>query len=238
MTELEREVYVLVSIAKLDAKLNGCSIELAALPDRIRKIENLIADKERSAKEAAEHIENMRKEHRKLETELADSNETVRRYKTQLMEVKTNKEYTAMLHEINHLEQSIDGKEERLLILMDELEQQSDENKEFSSQNEEVKKALHTEKMELESRIRELTAESKKLEAEKPKFLAELSPQVRKRYDRVMVKLSDFAVANVMDETCQGCFTHIPPQTAVEVRKNDRIITCETCGRILVFYSS
>ena len=53
---------------------------------------------------------------------------------------------------------------------------------------------------------------------------------------RLLAKLHDFAVTNVVDETCQGCFTRIPPQTAVVVKRNEKIIRCEACGRILVHY--
>ena len=154
------------------------------------------------------------------------------------MEVKTNKEYQAMLHEIEHLEKGIDEREERLLILMDELDLQSEQNQDFTRKNEDDKKRLLAEKAELENRLKTLSDDVKRLEAEKPKILAELEPQTKKRYDRILAKLNDFAVTHIDDDVCQGCYSRIPPQMALEVKKNDQIITCEVCGRILVFYSA
>jgi len=51
----------------------------------------------------------------------------------------------------------------------------------------------------------------------------ELDPQIKKRYDRILAKLHDFAVTHITDEVCHGCHSRIPPQAAVEVRKNDTI---------------
>lgn len=75
-----------------------------------------------------------------------------------------------------------------------------------------------------------------RLDAEKPRILIELDPQIRKRYDRILAKLHDFAVTHIADEICHGCHSRIPPQGAMEVRRNDQIITCQACGRILVHY--
>ena len=83
-----------------------------------------------------------------------------------------------------------------------------------------------------------LTEETNRIEAEKPKILIELNPLLKKRYDRILAKMHDFAVTHVDDEICQGCFSRVPPQLALEVKKNDQIIACQACGRILVHYNA
>ncbi|UCG53087.1 MAG: hypothetical protein JSW58_05910 [Candidatus Latescibacterota bacterium] len=238
MTDLRRELHLLISIAKLDGDLNACRTELALLPAKIEEVNKSVAVIDKAMSEAAAHFEDMKKERRSLERMLDDHTEKIKKLRTQLMEVKTNKEYTAMLQEIEHLEKGIDDKEERLLILMDELDQQSARNRGFTSENEEKRKHLLTEKTNLENRTKALGETVKRLEAEKPKILAELDPLTKKRYDRILAKLGDFAVAHVEADICHGCFSRIPPQTALEVKKNDQIITCEVCGRILVFYGA
>lgn len=236
MAEVRRDIFVLVSIAKVDASLNACRTELSLLPGQLEKIKRSLRGIEAAEAEARAHSEEMAKERRSLEQKLEDNAERIKKYRVQLMEVKTNKEYTAMLHEIDHIERDTESKEERLLILMDELDRQTEENEAFFEKSAAQKGELGGQQRKLESRIEELNEEVKKLEAEKPKLLAELDPSLKKRYDRILAKLHDFAVTHITDDTCQGCFARIPPQTSVEVRKNDRIITCEGCGRILVHY--
>jgi predicted nucleic acid-binding Zn-ribbon protein len=236
MGDLRHDIHVLVSIAKLDASLAAYRSELVTTPGRKVRIDKALAEVDRSEKEAKNHFAAMQKERRRLETGLDDKAALVKKYKTQLMEVKTNKEYTALLKEIERIEKEIDESEEKLLILMDEIEEQSSEDKVFSEKIVEERKELGQEKASLEEREGVLREEMKKLSAQKPAFLKELDPQLKKKYDRLLVKLGDYAVTNVIDGVCQGCHSRIPPQMANEVKLNDRIILCEECGRILVYY--
>lgn len=235
-TELTRDLHVLMSIAKLDAAINDCRTELARLPAQVEKRQKSLSGIESHEAEAKSNLDELAKERRTLEQALEDNANKVTKYKTQLMEVKTNKEYTAMLHEIEHIENDTGEKEERLLILMDELDQRTDENTQENEEGAKVKKELKEEQARLETRVKELEAEVERLQSEKPKLLHELNARIKKRYERLLSKLGDFAVTNIEGETCQGCFTRIPPQTAVEVRKNEQLITCEGCGRMLVHY--
>jgi len=236
MTDLRREIHLLITIAKLDAQLSACRNESGQLPEKVEKIDRNLTAIEKAVSEASTHLEAIKKERRLLEQKLQDSTEKVKKLKVQLMEIKTNKEYQAMLHEIGHSEETIDQNEERLLMLMDELDQQGLETGGFTKQKDEEKKQLSAEKADLETRISYLGEEVKRLEGEKPKILAELDPQIKKRYDRILAKLHDFGVTHVVDDVCQGCHSRIPPQAALEVKKNDQIIACQACGRILVHY--
>ncbi len=238
MTDIQQEIHLLIEIAKIDAELNTCRNESAVLPGKIEKIDRNIKASETAVTEAETHLEEIQKEKRSLETGLEDSSEKITKLKVQLMTVKNNKEYTAMNHEIEHFKKSIDEKEERLLILMDELDQQVGQTGDFRTVKDEEKNVLVAEKEKLEARLTEIAAQMKRLEADKPRVLSQLDPQRKKRYDRVLAKLHDYAVTHIVDEVCQGCFSRIPPQFVLEVKKNDQIITCQACGRILVHYET
>lgn len=237
MTDLRRDVHLLVSIAKLDASISKYRMEMDALPNQIETVNRSIYKLNSNEKQAATHFEDMNKEKRNLERSLEDDGVQIDKYKTQLMTIKTNKEYQAMRKEIESLEKNIDDKEEKLLILMDEIEVQEKENENYIKKVDEERAGLEKKKADMEQRLAFLTSELEKLKNEKPKFLEDLEPQLRKRYERILDKLGDFAVTHVVGEVCQGCFTTIPPQTVNEVKKNDRIIACEACGRILVHYN-
>jgi predicted nucleic acid-binding Zn-ribbon protein len=75
------------------------------------------------------------------------------------------------------------------------------------------------------------------LSREKPKVLSEISPPLLKRYERLSEKHRDVAVTRVDAEHCGACRQQLPPQLAVEVRKNEQFITCPACGRILIHYA-
>jgi hypothetical protein len=238
MTDVKREIHLLVTIAKLDAELNAFRTEASHLPERIAKAEAEIKIAEKAIADADAHLESMKKEKRVLEQKIQDNGEKLKKLRCQLMEVKKNEEYQAMLHEISHMEKHIDEGEERLLMIMDELDQQGSQTGDFKKAKTEAKQTLAAEKASFERRLEQIKNDLARIEAEKPKILVEMDPQVRKRYDRIIAKLHDFAVTHIADEICHGCHARIPPQTAMEVRKNDQIITCQACGRILVHYLS
>jgi predicted nucleic acid-binding Zn-ribbon protein len=76
------------------------------------------------------------------------------------------------------------------------------------------------------------------LEEEKSRTLPLLSEKIRKRYERILKVKKDSGVANLIGDVCQGCFSRVPPQHAHEVRRNDTILTCEACGRILIYFET
>jgi len=236
MVDLTKEIHILASVARVDAELNDCRKEIARLPRLISRIDGRLEQIKGTETEAAGSIEDMAKERRNLEQAVDDHLAQIVKYKTQLMQVKTNKEYTAMQHEIGHLEKEIDSKEERLLMLMDEAEHKGGENKELLSKTSEEKAKLESEKGQLEGRLAELNAQVARVEVDRPRLFSDLDPKIKKKYDRILAKYGDVAVTNIDDETCQGCFRRVPPQRCVEVRQADEIINCEGCGRILVHY--
>ncbi|MBI4720166.1 MAG: hypothetical protein HY770_02850 [Chitinivibrionia bacterium] len=235
---MRHELHVLISMAKIDAALSRCKAELATAPQKKAAVEKTLADIEKTQKEREEKLAGMKKERRTLEIKLEDNAELIKKFKRQLMDIKKNEEYTALLKEIAAVEKNTDAREEKLLMLMDDIEQQESRTAGASAQVSGERERLKKEKLDLDDRERALNEEIEKLNGQKPGFLAELDPQVRKRYDRLLAKLGDIAVANVESEICQGCFSRLPPQTAAEVKLNDRIINCVSCGRILVHYET
>jgi predicted nucleic acid-binding Zn-ribbon protein len=237
MPDLSRDISLLVQIARVDAALHEHTVELSQLPARIAAVDRRLAAYEDQASKVTGSLEDMKSERRALEQGLQDDEARVAKFKNDLMSVKSNKEYTAVQKEIAQKQEEIGQKEERLLELMDAIEEREasagTEVGEIGSKRDEAA----TEKKVLEERREELQAEVNRLESEKPKLLAEVEDVLRRKYQRLLDKHGDVAVTRVEGETCGGCHTQLPPQLVVEVRKNDQLITCQSCGRILVYYA-
>jgi len=98
------------------------------------------------------------------------------------------------------------------------------------------KGSLSEEKAVLERKMADYETRLKVLKDEKLRILPHLSERIRALYKRILNVKGDSGVANLVADICQGCYSRMPPQKAHEVRKNNQIITCEVCGRILVYY--
>lgn len=236
MTDLTHDLNVLVLVAKNDAAVTEYRGELSRIPEKLARAEKALAQVEAAEKKSVADFEAKRKERRSLEGTLQDSEAKVTKLKNQLMSAQSNKEYQVFLHEIDMLEHDIDAKEERLLELMDELD-------DHRADHEAELKKLTEDKAEKQGGIdahREraayLEGEIAKLEKDKPGYLKDIDPALKKKYDRIAQNLGSLAVTRAEYDNCGGCGAKLPPQLIVEIRKNDRLITCQTCGRILVHY--
>lgn len=237
MTDLRRDISLFVSVARIEASLHTDRLALQRLPVEIDTIDRALAALEAREKEAQARLEKLAASRRDTERRLREHEEHLRKSRGQQSLVKTNEEYTAMLKEIANLEQAIGDDEEQILILMDETDAAQKEAKVAADTLREERARRIAERGALEARSAELATEVDRLTREKPKVLAEISPALLKRYERVADRFGDLAVTRVDNEHCGACRHQIPPQVAVEVRKGDQFITCQACGRILVHYA-
>jgi predicted nucleic acid-binding Zn-ribbon protein len=236
MSDVERSVHVLASIARLDVTARDRRAELAKIPVRVGKVDRQLAELAAREEKAVAKFENTKKERKQIETDIEDLQEKIKKSKTKLTEVKTNHEYTAALKEIETFESEIDAREERLLELMDLQESIEATHSEDMAKIASERAQLETEKGGQLDRQASLEADVKDAVEEKPKLLHELDDNVRRQYDRLMSRYGDVAVVPCRGEHCGGCGTQVPPQVAVEVKANRELINCQGCGRLLVYY--
>ncbi len=232
------DIQVLVSIARVDGDLARFKNDLERIPSGLEELNRKLDEVLARGQSSADALDALRKEHRSLETGLQDNEAKIVESKNKLAVVKTNQEYTAALKEIETIETDSSNKETRILELFDLIETRTTEDAEVQQHVKHDADELRSTIAALEQKRSDTEAAVARLTAEKPRYLDELSPQMLKRYDRLHDKLGGVAVTNVPGDTCGGCGRRVPPQTAVEVRKNEAIISCEGCGRILVHFET
>lgn len=236
MGDLKHDLNVLVLVAKNDAAITDYRGELARIPEKLSRAQRELANVEAMEKKSIDDFEAKRKERRQLETTLQDDETKIKKIKNQLMSAQSNKEYQAFLKEIEILEGRIDTEEVRLLELMDALDDHRADHeaelKTLAADKAEKQKTID----DLNERAAYLEGEIAKLGAENPKYLNEVEPALKKKYERMQANLGGLAVTRVEDGNCGGCGTTLPPQLIVEIRGNDQLISCQNCGRILIYY--
>ena len=156
------------------------------------------------------------------------------KYKGQLMEVKTNKEYTAVLHEIEGVERDIKAREDVILEEMEKAEALGLDVKREEADFKLVEADAKKEKADLDARAATLGAEAQRLGKERDEVAASVPEESLALYTRV-AKQRGTGVAEARDGMCQSCHVRMRVQIWVEVRKNEQIFQCESCSRV-VFY--
>ena len=224
----------LVRLHHAEADLKRVEAELAEIPRKKSALaEGLAGERSRldAAKAALDGSQKARKLH---EVQVQDLETKRSKYKGQLMEVKTNKEYTAMLHEIEGVEREIKGREDLILEEMEKAEGLQAAVKAEETEFKVVESESKKKGAELDAAAARLGAEAARLRDERDAAATSVPDDLRERYARV-AKARGSGVAEARDGMCQACHVRMRVQIWVEVRKNEQIFQCESCSRIYYF---
>ena len=224
----------LVRLHHAEADLKRVEADLAEIPRKKSALaEGLAGERSRldAAKAALDGSQKARKLH---EVQVQDLETKRSKYKGQLMEVKTNKEYTAMLHEIEGVEREIKGREDLILEEMEKAEGLQAAVKAEETEFKVVESESKKKGAELDAAAARLGAEAARLRDERDAAATSVPDDLRERYARV-TKARGSGVAEARDGMCQACHVRMRVQIWVEVRKNEQIFQCESCSRIYYF---
>jgi hypothetical protein len=230
---LREQLKLLWELQKIDLELKGIKEEKDRYPKEIKKLdEKQKIEMERIQKER-EKVESLEKTRRQKEGHLNTEQEKIKRAEGRMSEVKTNKEYQALLSEIDTIKEANSRIEEEILQVMDEIDELK---KDLSKREKEMGSTL--EKIEGErKKLQERTAQGEKAWSERVERRELLSKQIEsklvKLYNTLKEKRQGVGVVSVKNETCQGCFLNVPPQMFIEVQKNNALVRCPHCNRIL-----
>jgi predicted nucleic acid-binding Zn-ribbon protein len=228
------DVENLIALQQADREILRLKEEIAALPKRVAAIEQKLAGTKAALEKAKAAIKADEAARRKYETAIQDLQGKISKYRDQSLEVKTNEQYKALLHEIQFAEQDIRGNEDKILELMIDAETQEKEVKTAEVELKEETAEIEKEKEE----ARQRTAEDEKLladwNAKRDKARSAVSAELLQHYDRVS-KYRGSGIAEVRDHKCMGCQVMLRPQTFNEVRTGERTVSCDSCQRILYY---
>ena len=230
---MKAQLELLWELQTIDLDLKNIQEGRDRYPKELKRLDDKCQiEKERLQKEK-EKVELLEKERRQKEGHLNSEQEKIKRTEGRMFEVKTNKEYQAFLTEIETIKESNSREEEGILHLLDDIDEIK---KNLSKKEKEV--VLIVEKIEAEKKViqEKMTRDDegwKKQMARREALTKQLKSNFFRLYNTLKAKRRDISVVKVKDETCQGCFLNIPPQLFIEVQKNNALIQCPHCNRIL-----
>jgi predicted nucleic acid-binding Zn-ribbon protein len=224
---------LLWELQKIDLTLKRINEERDRFPKEMKKLDERQNIEKEKIQNEKEKIESLEKERRQKERHLNTEQEKIKRTEGRMFEVKTNKEYQALLNEIEAIKEATNREEEEILQILEEID--------------ELKKGLLKREKEVTATLEKIERERKKIQEkmdqgdglwkEQKERREVLSKQLEsglfKLYNTLKEKRQGIGVVSAKQETCQGCFVNVPPQMFIEVQKNNALIRCPNCNRIL-----
>jgi predicted nucleic acid-binding Zn-ribbon protein len=231
---VDSQLQTLIELQGFDGKIAGLESEAARLPRQIEAIQTALAEARKAVETVKSRLEVTKKDLRTREKDLEVANVKRQKLEARLYEVKTNKEYSAVLLEIEEAKQEKAKTEEDILTLMEMQERLGVEIKEaeqrFKTREEQARQDEAVVRKKLAAVEQELSVQR----GERRSRAKDLPAGLLASYDRISKARGGVAVAAVTSAAvCGGCRVGIRPQAMQELRGATGLMVCESCGRYL-----
>jgi predicted nucleic acid-binding Zn-ribbon protein len=229
--DLER----VIALQKLDTAAHDAHRMLADEPDRLKAFEARIEAARARVAAAKDRLQENLAARRAIEKELAVHQGRLSKYRDQLMSVKTNVEYQAMQKEIEFAQNEVKTHEDRMLERMLEADELTAALKRAEAEAAAEQKAVEAERQDYAAGLARTRESLDRITAERADLVRALPREVLAIFDLVGKRRHGVAVAEARDGICTICHVRLRPQVFNNVRRNEAIVQCDSCQRILYF---
>ena len=232
---MEEQLNLLIHLQEIDGVIRARREEKRKLPELLAELERKNEANKAELDRVREALDAAQKGKRERDRDLEEGGQKVEKLKSRTPDIKTNKEYTALLKEIETVEQENKAIEEDILKLMEKIDAAAGEISNAESRSAEEAAAIAAERKQLEDNIAKVEAELAAVERERNELAVRIDAPLLAKYQKRAAALSGKVVVEARGESCSGCFMSIPPQLFVNVKKNTEVLTCPHCSRILYY---
>ncbi len=232
---MNKNIESLIALQRLDSEAEDAGRRLADEPKRQAAFEARLEAARGHVANAKERLTESQNARRTIEKEVAVHQGRLSKFRDQLMAVKTNNEYQAMQKEIEFAQKEIKGLEDTILERMLEGDDLTAALKKAEAELAAEQKAVDGEKRALTAELTQLRTTVERLTSERKTLVSSLDPQVFATFDLVSRRRHGVAMAQARDGICTICHVRLRPQVYNTVLRNEEILQCDHCGRILYY---
>lgn len=218
----------------VDQVLDGLQQQKDQLPRTVAEVEGQRDVLQAQFDKLKQEVEDLQATKKKRELDQNEENDRARKYDARLKDLKTNREYQALLREIGFAKKASGELSEEISRLDAELKQKQEALTEAKRLLGEKSDEVAAKRKDVDKALKEVeksfTTEAKR----RDDILAEVPKDLLSRY-KLVRKRTNLVVVNAKGGACQGCFMALPPQLFNQVRRGDTLYTCPNCHRILTY---
>ena len=231
LPDLER----LIQLQEIESRASVASKAIAEAPGRIAALDALLQSATTALAAAKQSLTDNQAHRRSIDKDLITDQQRLDKYKDQIMAVKTNEQLHAMQHQMKAVEDDIGKQEERVLVNMMEADEINANIKRAEAALKAAQAKVATERAAIEADAKAQQAALTECAAARDKIVAAMDDKGAIETFRRIAKVRGTAVARAEGERCTICQVRLRPAVFAEVRKNERLVQCDSCNRILFF---
>ena len=231
---VDAQLKTLIDLQGVDTRIATLEAEAARLPKEIAAIHAALDAMKQEVDGAKARLDITRKDQRAKEKDLEVVQAKRSKTEARLYEVKTNKEYSAVLAEIEEIKQEKGKVEEDILVLMESQERLAGEIKDAETRFKTRETQGKQEEGALQEKLRAVEADLGLVRTERQELARQLPAPVLADYDKLLKARGGLAIVQVAKPNlCGGCRMTVTPQRLQELRAQTALLPCESCGRYL-----
>ena len=223
----------LVELQGIDTKLKDLNDLLGDLPSKVEGLNEQEESINNSLKNNKKRLKELEVELHKGEVFISQLDAKVNTLKDQLFLVTNNKQYDALMKEVDHIKNKKSDFENQAIEYLEEKENLMNSVETMEAELEDLSNDLSKRREKLETAILNSADEKSVLEKKRQDKIDKIDLNTISVYDKVMGARGGLAVVQLEGSGCGGCGSHIPPQTIAEVRAGEGTHRCDICGRFL-----
>jgi len=231
------DLELLLKLQNIDYDLGELERSKEYIPDMMENLRREITDSERKLEENTQALSDARVEQKDVDLQLQEKQEKLKKLQERMMAIKTNKEYDALISEIDQIKADIFDLEKRGMELLEAIEKYEKESDGLDDQVANIKNVNDEQLHSLQEQIDSVGSKIQAKEKERLDLVGQVNKRIMMTYDRIRKGKGGAAVVAVKKRACGACYKALPPQKIQEIKLGERIITCDSCGRMLVWTS-
>jgi hypothetical protein len=235
---MDQQLQTLINLQALDTRLAALEGDAARLPKEIAAVHAAVEEARKQVEQTKARLDTARKDQRAKEKDLEVIQAKLVKNNARLYEVKTNKEYSAVLTESEEIKQEKARMEEEVLVLMEAQERLTGDIREAEARFKQREAEGRSQEAALREQLRGIETDLAAVRTERKEVAATLPASILADYDRILRARAGLALVPVAKPSfCGACRMNITPQRLQELRAQSSLIPCESCGRYLYWPS-
>tara|TARA_B100000683_G_scaffold156184_1_gene150853 strand:- start:3426 stop:4166 length:741 start_codon:yes stop_codon:yes gene_type:complete len=232
---IEKKLKVLLSLQKVDSKLDEFEVLKGELPMEVQDLEDELEGLKTRITNIEDDIASGNTEISQYQNTIKDAEALILKYESQQNQVKNNREYDALTKEIELQTLEIELSNKRIKDCQTDIDSKNETLESSKASIESKEGDLVAKKEELKTIIEETQKEEEVLKEKRASIEGKVEERLLKAYKKIKSNYRNgLAVVSYERNSCGGCFNKIPPQKQLEIRTRKKITICEHCGRIMV----
>lgn len=234
---MKEQLSYLIELQRLDLKIGEITTKKKELPEKIEQMDEEFMAITASMEEARDKLEELNKHHTEKEDKLKRGIDALKKTKDRLLEVKTNKEYQAILKEIETIENKNSEIEDEIISAMEDIDHLKIVLKAKEKDFDNCRSQHEKEKKRIEKEISQLDVDLADCKQKRNDLGRKVRSELHKRYETIKGARNGLAVVSAWKEVCGGCHMNIPPQLYIELQRSAELLSCPNCNRIIYWFN-